>query len=254
MPKLFNKYTPEVVGTRIDDNNFILVAKTDERNRDKLSVWHVTRAGQKTFLGDAPGLKAGSGNAVVLSDGTVVLFGGLSMTGPGADCEGWMYEMPVKAPVGTPGGAGVPSTPSNGSPATTGHLELRIAQLEARLTEAEKTAKYGVDRANYVKGLVDSIWKEIDALKKRPPGGISRDEAWQLAADRMYAEVTTPGAGVRGAMTDLVREELKKLPPSGGTGTVDQVARDRITSLENSLGDRIRQAVRTIFQGLFAQN
>lgn len=81
--------------------------------------------------------------------------------------------------------------------------------LEARLAAVEKLAQKALDRANYVKSAsVDPLWAEVGALKERPVG-ISRDEAWKLAADRQYAELTTEGSGVREALDAIIRAAVQ---------------------------------------------
>lgn len=113
----------------------------------------------------------------------------------------WAFEVPGFVPF-TSGGSSVPV--EGGSNVDLSAIEARIAAVETLARQANDRANYAAERANYVKGLLEPIWQAINELRVRPVG-ISRDEAWQIAADRTYVEVSNPQSGVAGAILALVR-------------------------------------------------
>jgi hypothetical protein len=113
-----------------------------------------------------------------------------------------------------------PTTPSQD--VTT--LQQQVTTLTAQVAAAQAQAKAALDRANYIKSIYEPVWARLEALKQRPVG-ISRDEAWQIAADRAFVEVTTEGTGIRSAIKALVQPaqpaDLKAL-----TQKVDTIAQN----------------------------
>ncbi len=87
-------------------------------------------------------------------------------------------------------------------------LEQRIGALEAALVAAQKALKAAQDTATGAKRAADDLAKRVGALEQRP-AGLTRDAVWQLAADRMYYELTLPEGGVSGAIVALVKKALK---------------------------------------------
>ncbi len=251
--KLAPSYVGDVRGWKSDANGeTLLVALKDPTvDRDDTSLYAINpRTGARQYLGTTTLGKDGGAMPFVLNDGTV----GLLVTeappgGGGNDAE--LYLVLLNANVGAEGGTTTPP-PTNGgdtggsSDAAVAELRVqlngalsRIQALEANLGAAQQLAQRAMERANYVKGIYEPVWGRLDALAARPVG-ISRDEAWQLAADRTWVEVTTPDTGVRQAIEAIV---------AGKTGTVDQEARNlaqtalsgatRANEQVNALGNRV---------------
>ena len=158
----------------------------------------------------------GRGDLVIGPDGYLYITGNES----DADKFTSAYRVPGYVPIVDVGTGGSADTAALYSRVAA--LELRLSQLAigattdprvdgltSRVTNVEAVAAKANERGwNALTQLVD-VWA---ALKTR----IGRDDAWQLAADRCYVEVTTEGTGVRSA--------IKALIVAGST--VDQPARD----------------------------
>ena len=59
-----------------------------------------------------------------------------------------------------------------------------------------KGREYTTAVRNELKGDLASLAARVRALETRPPpatGGLTRDEIWKLAGDRIFAELTTSG-------------------------------------------------------------
>lgn len=87
-------------------------------------------------------------------------------------------------------------------------LKERVASLESRpaaVTDLSPVTKR-LDAIEPVANKANErALNALTQLSKLPAPGISRDEAWQIAADRAYVEVTTEGSGVRNAIKALVQ-------------------------------------------------
>lgn len=143
-----------------------------------------------------------------------------------------VYEVPGYVPFGsvvTFIGSGAPAAGGTSDPA----LAAQVASLAQQLAQVQAQAKAALERANYVKGVFDPVWGRLDAVEKRPVG-ISRDDAWQLAADRMYAEVSNEQSGVSGAIKALVA----KLVPTAAQPIDLAPLAGRVASVETALKDR----------------
>lgn len=150
------------------------------------------------------------GGLVIRQDGAmVVAFSAPTFAAP----TKWVPQFDVVPGVDAPWAYGDGNTtvppPSAGTydPRVPG-LEQRIAALESSLAGANKALKAAQDTATAAKRLADDLAKRVTAVEARP-AGLSRDAVWQLAADRMYFELTQPEGGVSGAIVALVKKALK---------------------------------------------
>lgn len=125
--------------------------------------------------------------------------------------------------------------------------ERRIAELEARpsVVDVLQTATQAVNIAtgayNKAKLAVDDLWGKfaprVEALEQRP-GGVSRDDVWALAGDRVYADLGNAQSGISSRVGILARAAVGALTlPSDLTALINGVA--RANEQVNSLGNRV---------------
>lgn len=139
-------------------------------------------------------------------------------------------------------------------PIVSGHLELsatgdaavqallnEISTLKARIVRLEQQAAPQVDlspvykRLGAVEGVankandrgLNALTQLAEKVYPRLDQAVSRDQAWQLAADRVYAEVTTDTA-VRRAIEEIVRAAAAKIV----VATTDEQARAQADSAQ----------------------
>jgi hypothetical protein len=149
------------------------------------------------------------GGLVIRQDGAmVVAFSAPTFAAPAK----WVPQFDVVPGVDSPwvygeGDPTVPPATGTYDPRVPG-LEQRVAVLESSLAGATKALKAAQDTAAAAKRAADDLAKRVAALEARP-AGLARDEVWQLAADRMYFELTLPEGGVSGAIVALVKKALK---------------------------------------------
>ncbi len=186
----------------VNQEEFEFVAKLDGKGLDATAF---VTAGMGLIRHDGALEFCASGQPVGVTDDSGTGFDGFGKVVLGVD-DPYPY---LTSDTGT-------TPPPAPDDADVSELKQRVAYLEQQLAGALDLARKATERANYVKSVFDPVWGELEALKTRPVG-ISRDDAWQLAADRCYVEVTTEGTGVR--------SEIKSLA-GAGTANIDQVARD----------------------------
>jgi hypothetical protein len=145
--------------------------------------------------------------------------GRLYITGNESDSDKLpsIYEVPGYVPFGGTVYVGGGSTTGGGDTAA---LELKVAQLEQQLAGALDLARKAMERANYVKSIYEPVWVTLEELENRPVG-ISRDDAWVLGPQSVYADLMQPQSGIAGQVRDIARQ----LVGTAGGG-IDQVARD----------------------------
>jgi hypothetical protein len=203
-----------------EDETVILTVLHLNVNPAEVRVYKVTQDGQATLIDRANlGGKDADGSTVTFRRGLKRTFvaeatpggAGSTMRIVAYDKEGVLGPEIDQASGGNPGG----DTGGGDSSAEVAELRQalndalgRITAAEQRAAAAETAAKAALDRANYVKSVFDPVWGRLDSLDARPVG-ISRDEAWKLAGDRVFAETAAKLDGLRQDVTRLDSTSLK---------------------------------------------
>lgn len=194
----------------------------------------------------APGV-SGRGKLQVGLDGLyLAAWNDRENNGSNRNCPAAVYRVPgFVAPAG---GGGEVFTVVPSPPADVAALEAKIVDLERRLSEATALASAAMDRANYVKGLVDDANARLGEVAARSVG-ISRDEAWGLAKDSLYVELGVSNSGVYNRVKAIAQDVV----PATGADVTE--LRNAVTLLEKTrptLDDvrrEIQNALATLWQG-----
>lgn len=207
-------------------NIYFVVNGKERGTRQHLFVYRLRNGAfelvQKVLGGGGPGAvspaQLAMGGAVIDFEGALVVgFSAPTFEQP----EVWRQQFArypgVDAPwsYGTAGAAPQPQptpqpTPQPVADPRVAELTARVNDLAAALAVAQKAAKGAQDAAAALQKAHDKLAARVVTLEGRPAtAGMSRDEVWQLSADRMYFELTQSNGGVVGAIRALIAETLK---------------------------------------------
>lgn len=170
----------------------------DKRGENGFGVYVFRQVGQgQARYVDYGGFLQGRGDLGVSGDGVLFVNGSYGSN----DNRGVAFSVPGYVPFTSGGTAPVIVTAPSGG-------DQSAALLAA--SQALATAQNALTRANYVKTLLDPLNGRVGAVEARAVG-VTRDEVWSIAGDRIYNDLTVSGP---------LREAIV-------VGGIDQQARDR---------------------------